>query len=95
MKFKEPKIYKLVTCRHLLECGVHKPPSNVSSLIYKVINMNFIKKFVREEDGATAIEYALMVALIAVGIIATVRILGTSLNGVFTRITTALNGAGV
>lgn len=55
--------------------------------------MNFIKKFIREEDGVTAIEYGLIAALIAVVIIAAVTIVGTQLNAVFTFIGTALNNA--
>lgn len=44
----------------------------------------------RREDGATAVEYGLMVALIAVAIIVTVTALGGQLNTLFTRITTAI-----
>jgi pilus assembly protein Flp/PilA len=45
----------------------------------------------RDEDkGATAVEYGLMVALIAVAIIATVTALGGGLNGLFTTVTTSL-----
>lgn len=40
-----------------------------------------------EEKGATAVEYGLMVALIAVAIIGTVSLLGTGLNGLFTSVT--------
>jgi len=43
-----------------------------------------------EEKGATAVEYGLMVALIAVAIIATVTALGGGLNSLFTTITGAL-----
>ena len=43
-----------------------------------------------EEKGATAVEYGLMVALIAVAIIGTVGALGTGLNGLFTRVTGSL-----
>ncbi|RYC05301.1 Flp family type IVb pilin [Nocardioides zhouii] len=43
-----------------------------------------------EEQGATAVEYGLMVALIAVAIIGTVSALGTGLNGLFTTITGSL-----
>ena len=42
------------------------------------------------EDGATAVEYGLMVGLIAVAIIATVVLLGGQLNLLFQRITTEL-----
>jgi pilus assembly protein Flp/PilA len=44
------------------------------------------------EDGATAVEYGLMVGLIAVAIIATVQLLGTQLNSLFQDITTKLGG---
>ncbi len=37
----------------------------------------------KSEEGATAVEYGIMVALIAVAIIATVTILGTNLRGMF------------
>ena len=46
--------------------------------------MNFIKNFIREEDGVTAIEYGLIAALIAVVIIASVTIVGTQLKTTFT-----------
>ena len=55
--------------------------------------MNFITKFIREEDGVTAIEYGLIAALIAVVIIASVTLVGTELALVFTRISTALAAA--
>jgi pilus assembly protein Flp/PilA len=45
---------------------------------------------IREEKGATAVEYGLLVGLIAVAIIATVTLLGDQLNALFTEITTAL-----
>ena len=47
---------------------------------------------IKRERGATAIEYALMVALIAVAIIGTVYLLGGELNTVFNAITEALKG---
>ena len=45
--------------------------------------MNFIKNFIREEDGVTAIEYGLIAALIAVVIITAVTLIGTNLETVF------------
>jgi len=44
----------------------------------------------REEKGATAVEYGLMVGLIAVVIIAAVTLLGTQLRTLFESITAAL-----
>ena len=46
----------------------------------------FINQFAKDEAGATAIEYGLIVALIAVVIITAVTTLGTKLNTAFTTI---------
>jgi pilus assembly protein Flp/PilA len=46
----------------------------------------------REEKGATAVEYGLMVGLIAVVIIAAVALLGTKLDGLFDTIGAKLGG---
>ena len=48
----------------------------------------------RDEKGATAVEYGLMVGLIAVVIIAAVSLLGEQLNGLFDTVTDKLGGAG-
>ena len=40
----------------------------------------FVSRFMKDESGATAIEYGLIVALIAVVIISAVTTLGTNLN---------------
>ncbi|RJG28096.1 Flp family type IVb pilin [Massilia cavernae] len=55
--------------------------------------MKFIKSFMQEEDGVTAIEYGLIAALIAVVIIASVDIVGDELVKVFTAIGTELGKA--
>ncbi len=47
-------------------------------------------KFVADESGATAIEYGLIAAGIAVAIIAAVGLLGDSLNAMFADVDTAL-----
>ena len=49
-----------------------------------------IKRFARDESGATAIEYGLIAAGISVVIIAAVRLVGTNLNGTFTTVSSAL-----
>ncbi len=51
---------------------------------------NLVARFVKDESGATAIEYALIAAGIALAIIAAVNTLGTTLSGKFTAITTSL-----
>ncbi len=50
----------------------------------------FLQKFVRDEEGVTAIEYGLIAALIAVVIITAVGLIGTELNVVFNKIATEL-----
>ena len=55
--------------------------------------MTTIARFVNDESGATAIEYGLIAALIAVGIIAAATTLGGSLSSPFGRISGQLNGA--
>ena len=45
--------------------------------------MHEIRRFLRDEEGATAVEYGMMVALIAVVIIAAVALLGTNLSTTF------------
>jgi pilus assembly protein Flp/PilA len=51
---------------------------------------NLLSAFVRDEQGATAIEYGLLAAGIAVAIIATVTALGTNLNTTFSSVSTAI-----
>ena len=51
---------------------------------------NLISRFVRDESGATAIEYGLIAALIAVVIITGLTTVGTNLNTKLTSIATSL-----
>lgn len=44
------------------------------------------RKFVRDEEGVTAVEYGLIAALIAVAVIVTVASIGVQLNTVFARV---------
>lgn len=53
-----------------------------------------VKERFTEEHGATAVEYALMVALIAVVIILAVTFIGTSASTKFSQVGSAVNGAG-
>lgn len=50
----------------------------------------YIRNLLNKKDGATAIEYGLLAALIAVAIIATVAAVGTALNGTFGEVETGL-----
>ena len=51
---------------------------------------NLFSRFVRDESGATAIEYGLIAALIAVVIIGTLQAVGTSLKATFTTVSGSL-----
>jgi pilus assembly protein Flp/PilA len=51
---------------------------------------NLVSRFVKDESGATAIEYGLIAAGISIAIITVVNGLGTKLNTTFTNISTSL-----
>ena len=55
--------------------------------------MELLARFARDDSGATAIEYGLIAALIAVGIIVAATTLGGSLSDLFNRISGKLNSA--
>ena len=60
-------------------------------LRYYVCMMNFLTRpLYRDDSGATAVEYGLMVALIAAVIVVAVTALGAKLNGIFKTITTSV-----
>lgn len=50
------------------------------------------RRFLRDDEGVTAIEYGLIAALIAVVIIGGVTLVGTALDTTFTEISTCLTG---
>jgi len=53
--------------------------------------MTSIRNFIRNDSGATAIEYALIASLIAVVIIVAVQTVGTKVSTVFSEVGNALN----
>jgi pilus assembly protein Flp/PilA len=52
-----------------------------------------VRKIIKDESGATAIEYGLIAALVSVAAIGALTAMGTSLNDMFTAVSTALNAA--
>lgn len=56
--------------------------------------VRFIRAFARSRDGATAIEYGLIAALIAVVTIAGLTTLGTTLNTKYNTVATDVSSAG-
>jgi pilus assembly protein Flp/PilA len=61
--------------------------------------ITLFQRFIRSEDGATAIEYGLIAGLVAVGIIAALTVFGGSVQGMFGRIRdkagNAMDAAGI
>ena len=50
-------------------------------------------EFIKDEEGASAIEYALVAAMVAVALVAFITPIRTAVVGIFTTIQTALEGA--
>ena len=55
--------------------------------------MNMFKRFLKDESGATAIEYGLIAALLAVAIIATLGAVGGQLDATFEKVQSGLEEA--
>jgi len=58
------------------------------------MKMSFVQRFLKNESGATAVEYGLIAALIGVVIIAGAGALGSALNAKFTAIGSTVSSAG-
>jgi len=54
---------------------------------------NFMKQLFAGEEGATMVEYALMVALIGAALVTVVTTLGTSISSKFTSVSTTISGS--
>jgi len=54
--------------------------------------INSTRKFLRDEEGVTMIEYGLIAALIALAVVATIVTVGTQLNTLFGRIKNCITG---
>jgi pilus assembly protein Flp/PilA len=54
---------------------------------------NMIKRFLKDESGATAIEYGLIAAILSVGIITTLGLVGDELNETYRAVETELKNA--
>lgn len=54
--------------------------------------MNLFKKFIADDSGATAIEYGLIAALVAVVVIAALTLIGDNLTSTFENIAACLDG---
>jgi pilus assembly protein Flp/PilA len=50
----------------------------------------FVMRFVKDESGATAIEYGLIAALVAVVLVTALGVMGSKLSGTFNSVTSSL-----
>jgi len=65
------------------------------TMLYVTLTMlayNVTDRLKKEEKGATAVEYGLLVGLIAVAIIGALIVLGPQLSGLFTSVSTGITG---
>ena len=54
-----------------------------------------VQKFMKSEDGPTAVEYAIMLALIVIVCLTAIQAVGTAANSAFEDVTTQLGAAGI
>ena len=59
-------------------------------MLARLVKLHLKVTGLRDDRGATAVEYGLMVALIAIVIIAAVTVLGTNLSSLFQRVAVAV-----
>ena len=64
----------------------HLPPWKGTEMLSYLVKLQVKASALRDDRGATAVEYGLMVALIAIVIIAAVTLLGGNLSGLFGRV---------
>lgn len=66
---------------------------NLNKHTWELVMQNFITRFVKDESGATAIEYGLIAALISVGIITAAGALGNNIANKFNDVSTKVGAA--
>ena len=88
------RLPQLVICMVALGIGgqvnVYRTKTQRAIVVQGALTMKIFTRFVKDESGATAIEYGLIAACISVAIIAVVQGVGTKLNTTFTQVSTAL-----
>jgi len=71
----------------------HTSRSRVADQIASHFMKNLLANFTKDESGATAIEYALIAAIVGIGIITALNSLKGQLNATFTQVSTDLSTA--
>ena len=87
MKFKKSK---KVIALHIFSVIILKSPYRFSCLGVRTM-LNAVKRFLANEDGPTAVEYAVMLALIIVLCIVVIRQVGTSASAIFSTADSAIS----
>ena len=74
----------------------HRPPPLHVDLRGRVrlegLDQIVIRRFLRDESGATVVEYAMLIAIFSIGLVGIMSALGTSLRQKFVTIATTLTG---
>lgn len=50
----------------------------------------FVKNFIKDEDGATAVEYGVLIALIIAACVVVIEVMGKKLNNAFEKVNTKI-----
>ena len=53
-------------------------------------HFRYVMEFLREDDGPTAVEYAVMLAVILVIVVGTIRLIGSNANNVFSSVASSI-----
>ena len=81
-------MYRIVTIVLInLKADAHMLRANNSGI---ETMLSALRKYIADESGATAIEYALIASLIAVAIIASITVIGTQLQNTFNEVSSNL-----
>ena len=57
--------------------------------------MTKVSRFLKSEDGPTAVEYAIMLALIVIVCLTAIQAVGTAANDAFNNVSTQMTGLGI
>jgi pilus assembly protein Flp/PilA len=88
-----PRFTSAVGSIHHLRAVGHKP---IGLTTWRIAMKNFalkMQRFLTSEDGPTAVEYAVMLALIVIVCLTAIRSIGTNANTTFESIATELSGS--
>ena len=78
---------KGIKASRIIQQGILDAGNYRLNLKEEFIKMKLLKRLFREEEGASMVEYALLVALIAVVVLAALGPLGTAIRALFQRVT--------